>query len=71
MKIAVNIYCAKAFMNVDIFRSFLFLNQRSCAFSTMKSIIAYDDLYMGGYVLYSHREPKKKFADYFAILKKV
>lgn len=65
------IYCAKAFMNVDIFRSFLFLNQRSCAFSTMKSIIAYDDLYMGGYVPYSHREPKKKFADYFAILKKV
>lgn len=58
-------------MNVDIFKSFLFLNQRSCAFSTMKSIIAYDDLYMGGYVPYSHREPKKKFADYFAILKKV
>ena len=35
----------------------------------MKSTITYDDLYMGGYVLYSHREPKKKFADYFAILK--
>ena len=57
-------------MNVDIFRSFLFLNQRSCAFSTMKSIIAYDDLYMGGYVPYSHREPKKKTLIILPFLKK-
>lgn len=36
----------------------------------MKSIIAYDDLYMGGYVLYSHREPKKNSLIILPFLKK-
>ena len=36
----------------------------------MKSTITYDDLYMGGYVLYSHREPKKNSLIILPFLKK-